>query len=529
MWLIKTGPWAPGTPSSLELHQRESDQEPYAILSHTWGQLKDEVLFEDVVTYCDQTVRQNEGYILVDYRQGPGAVLRNKKGWLKIDASIKQARADGFGWVWIDTCCINKQSSAELSEAINSMYVWYEASAVCYAYIADVSSQDPDEFRRASFYQSRWFTRGWTLQELIAPKTVVFFSQEWSPLGNKRSLAVPLTAITKIDEGVLRGTRTLESMSIAQRMSWAASRQTKRPEDQAYSLMGLFGVNMPMLYGEGEKAFQRLQQEIMKLSDDQSIFCWTDPDIPATVQHGMLADSPKAFAHASNYRGYSAFEEMKPYDMCNRGLRINIPLTPTDEPDVFVGALHCSVPPANDGYLGIYLQKLPEGEFQYARIRCGILASLSSRGQKQDVFVLRPLFPRQDEWTGVLPAHYLVFRNVGSTNREFSYSLKSTVGPVPKAEDETLRHWVVSTHGRQHIQTEETTVFKFVKARQRLSAVLLIQRQDGEMIQVLLGALTDFEPGFDVRERDPSSASTIPAPAGRRVQPRAHWELHWED
>lgn len=167
MWLLKTPPRT-GIPSTLELHQRQSSQEPYAILSHTWGPLKDEILFEDLIRYCDRTIRQNEGYISVDYRLEPGVSLRNKPGWLKVEASIKQARADGYGWVWADTCCIDKSSSAELSEAINSMYAWYETSAVCYAFLADVSSKDPDEVRRNNFYASRWFTRGWTLQELIA-------------------------------------------------------------------------------------------------------------------------------------------------------------------------------------------------------------------------------------------------------------------------------------------------------------------------------------------------------------------------
>lgn len=163
MWLLKTGPWPTNHAFNLELHQREDTSEPYAILSHTWGKLKDEILFEDLARYCDPEIRQSEGYFSVDFRQGPGAVLRQRAGWRKIEAAIKQARADGKDWLWADTCCIDKGSSAELSEAINSMYNWYEGSAICYAFLADVSSHDPDEVRRTKFYSSRWFTRGWTV------------------------------------------------------------------------------------------------------------------------------------------------------------------------------------------------------------------------------------------------------------------------------------------------------------------------------------------------------------------------------
>ncbi|KAI6002305.1 hypothetical protein F5J12DRAFT_906395 [Pisolithus orientalis] len=146
---------------------------------------------------------------------------------------------DGYTWLWIDTCCIDKRSSAELSEAINSMYRWYRNSQMCYVYLND------------------WFSRGWTLQELVAPKEAEFFNKSWVSIGIKQDLTSLLEDITRIPEKSVR--------AVAHIMSWAADRKTTRVEDRAYSLLGLFGVNMPMLYGEGSKAFQRLQLEIIRM------------------------------------------------------------------------------------------------------------------------------------------------------------------------------------------------------------------------------------------------------------------------
>ncbi|KAK0723609.1 heterokaryon incompatibility protein-domain-containing protein, partial [Lasiosphaeria miniovina] len=245
----------------------------YSILSHTWGQ---------------------EEVSLSDLLRGPDH-FRGLSGYAKIAGACAVARREGFDWIWIDTCCIDKSSSAELSEAINSMFNWYKDADVCYAYLSDVLDLDLDVFAA-----SRWFKRGWTLQELIAPAVVVFLGSTWRELGTKASLAVEIASITGIDTQVLspqpaamdrswtaryygRWTAryyptsiraVLDECSVAQRMSWAARRVTSRPEDQAYALMGLFGVNMPLLYGEGSKAFIRLQREIMNQSDDMSIFVW---------------------------------------------------------------------------------------------------------------------------------------------------------------------------------------------------------------------------------------------------------------
>ena len=224
----------------------------YAILSHTWGE--NEVTFQDI----------------------KGADVKNEERCKKIRNTCTIAADHGFDYVWIDTCCIDKTSSAELSEAINSMYRWYQESGVCYAYLADVLSKADDHqsiARSSEFSECRWFTRGWTLQELIAPSTVIFFDQKWQEIGTKSSLRQPISEITGIPDSILLGD-DLERASIAQRMSWASGRESTRVEDGAYCLMGIFFVNMPLLYGEGERAFIRLQEEIIRVSDDHSLFAW---------------------------------------------------------------------------------------------------------------------------------------------------------------------------------------------------------------------------------------------------------------
>jgi len=312
---------------TLQLTEFLGSRPSYAILSHTWG--ADEVLFGDI-----QTGKADK-----------------KNGYIKIIGCCRKAFQDGFQWVWIDTCCIDKSSSAELSEAINSMFEWYQQSTVCYAYLQDVSMTVPkiaealsntsdstldslttsfkleiqsnsrdvlgkmhfeeiirrqlnglfkradteDVFSASNFIQSRWFTRGWTLQELIAPKTVEFYSAEWYEIGTKSSLSRTLSGATRIPIRILQGGDAMAT-SVAQRMSWASRRETTRLEDQAYSLLGLFGVSMPLLYGEGAKAFIRLQEEIMKSQEDYSILAWTFQTNHVDSVTGLLAPSPAEFS-----------------------------------------------------------------------------------------------------------------------------------------------------------------------------------------------------------------------------------------
>lgn len=218
----------------------------YAILSHTWGADHEEVSFKDLI-------------------QGTGKI---KTGYRKLVFCGKHAAADGLQFFWVDTCCIDKSSSAELSEAINSMFLWYQNAARCYVYLLDVlsgGSVEDDEFPRrwkSAFKKSRWFTRGWTLQELLAPESVEFFSMDGQRLGDKQSLEETLHDITGIAIKALRGSRMCQ-FSVHERMLWAEKRQTTREEDAVYSLLGIFNINMSPIYGEGrEKALIRLQKRI---------------------------------------------------------------------------------------------------------------------------------------------------------------------------------------------------------------------------------------------------------------------------
>lgn len=220
-----------------------------------------------------------------------------------------------------DTVCIDKTSSAELTEAINSMFEWYHAAEVCYAYLADVSSVEVDRYDfNSPFRQSRWFTRGWTLQELLAPATVVFLNQDWVEIGTKSSLAHVISAITRISR---RDMIDFKNANIAVKMSWASSRETTRVEDTAYCLLGLFGVNMPLLYGEGRNAFIRLQLEILSKSDDETIFAWEGT---SRMDTGLLASSPVEFSKSGNIRRVLWDGDRPEYSMTNRGLRMELTL-----------------------------------------------------------------------------------------------------------------------------------------------------------------------------------------------------------
>jgi hypothetical protein len=214
------------------------DIPPYAILSHTWGEDDEEVTFEDL-------------------KQGRG---KRKAGFRKILFCTEQANRDGLKYIWIDTCCINKSASAELNEAITSMFSWYRGAIHCYVYLSDVSAGGSGW--ESAFRKSRWFTRGWTLQELLAPNSVKFFSANSELLGDRNSLDQQIRDITGIPIDALQGNR-LSSFSVAARFSWSEKRETKREEDKVYSLMGILGTSLVPNYGEGEEqALCRLRQGI---------------------------------------------------------------------------------------------------------------------------------------------------------------------------------------------------------------------------------------------------------------------------
>ncbi|PSN70380.1 HET-domain-containing protein, partial [Corynespora cassiicola Philippines] len=238
----------------LEITLREfigTDIPRYMILSHRWRE--EEILFSHMSNADKSTAR-------------------NRTGFVKLEESCRIALQMGLEYVWIDTCCIDKSSSAELSEAINSMYAYYAKSEICFAYLDDVPYYPEDDL---PLLNSVWFSRGWTLQELIAPEEIYFYSAGWKKLGSKYSTRKSLIIASGVVEEVLLDPNSLKEFSVAEKMSWAADRVTTRPEDQAYSLMGIFDVNMPPLYGEGrEKAFRRLQLEIMNTTLDYTLFAW---------------------------------------------------------------------------------------------------------------------------------------------------------------------------------------------------------------------------------------------------------------
>ncbi|KAI5985042.1 heterokaryon incompatibility protein-domain-containing protein [Pisolithus albus] len=274
------------------MKERDDTTTRYAILSHRWGA---EVNYEEMTGLMKMEEEEREE-------------VKKRHGYQKIVAGCEQAIKDGYEWLWVDTCCIDKRSSAELSEAINSMYRWYQNAQVCYAYLNDVgestfpTKKDDNKFAESNGWPE-WFMRGWTLQELIAPKEVKFFNKDWVHIGNKRQLEPILEKATGIPRAVLRNGIAGRRVSVATIMSWAAERRTTRVEDRAYSLMGLFGVYMPMLYGEGKMAFQRLQLEIIRRSSDQSIFAWK-PQIPRIGS--VLADDP------CDFRNCGGIEKVEP-------------------------------------------------------------------------------------------------------------------------------------------------------------------------------------------------------------------------
>ncbi|THU77663.1 hypothetical protein K435DRAFT_632398, partial [Dendrothele bispora CBS 962.96] len=248
--------------------------------------------------------------------------------WEEEENACKYVQRYKFEWIWIDTCCIDKSSSAELSEALNSMYRYYGEGRVCIAYLSDVldgrSMTGLEQFKK-----SRWFERGWTLQELIAPRHMVFLDQEWNSIGTRYSMRHFVSEVTSIPVRLFEGHATSEHGGvIAQRMSWAASRRTTREEDMAYCLMGLFGVNMPPIYGEGlAKAFMRLQLEIIKFSDDQSIFAWVALE-DYDRDRGLLASSPSEFLFSGTIKRSDSkgLGEKSSFSFGNNGLRIHLHL-----------------------------------------------------------------------------------------------------------------------------------------------------------------------------------------------------------
>ncbi|KAK6836580.1 heterokaryon incompatibility protein-domain-containing protein [Apiospora arundinis] len=341
---------------------------PYAILSHTWG--------EEEVSYQDMVKGLGQG-----------------RGLEKIEAACKLAERDEMQYVWVDTCCIDKSSSAELSESINSMFRWYKDSRVCYVYLSDLS---PSADIRASLGSCRWTRRGWTLQELIAPARILFFDQEWNYKGDKDTLLEVLSSTTRIDESVLAHKVLLSTISVARRMSWAAWRETTRPEDIAYCLLGIFGINIPLLYGEGANAFIRLQEEIIRCTCDLSIFAWKGTSKKCNKiggrYSGILAEFPDQFQECSNIVRSKEQWFHADFSVTNRGIRIPISILSLPgldvSPEHHALALDSRMQGETTTSLGIYLRKC--GGDLFVRDHPDRLAMIPPN--PGPVFCLRPVY-----------------------------------------------------------------------------------------------------------------------------------------
>jgi hypothetical protein len=368
----------------------------YAILSHRWGATDEEVLFADIQAKHPKAAKK-------------------KPGWQKVHGTCQQALEDGYIYVWIDTCTIDKTSSAELSEAINSMFVFYQRAAVCYAYLSDVQADRSNTYGlERELAQSKWFTRGWTLQELLAPNNMQFFNSRWELIGTKTSLKASLSKITGISPGILTGQFPIGSASIAQRMSWAAPRKTTRPEDIAYCLMGIFQVHMPLLYGEGEKAFHRLQEEIMKSSDDHTLFAWADPNAKNDERFGFLAKHPSLFKGCGQL--IPRIGAHPPYSMTNRGLQITLSLrTDRNETRAALDCPHPDKMKKNTTSIGVYVAKISTEGNQYARVKASSLAVIPhiARGPYETLHV------RQDIQRSDFASPYVLQLRQGPSPEDF--------------------------------------------------------------------------------------------------------------
>jgi hypothetical protein len=332
--------------TTFELHSAAPEDfkaQGYAILSHRW--VGEEITFRQIERYSHELRN-------VASQQKMSPQLD------KIRGACRTARQLGLSWIWIDNCCINKESTTEEAESINSMFKWYRDAQVCITYLSDVGpgstatnlaqSTDGGEVNYSVFQSlvskkpSEWFSRGWTLQELLAPHDMRFFDMDWNYMGTKTSLAREIEAITGIEADYLTGSRNFRTACIATKMSWMADRTTTREEDIAYGMLGLFNVTMTPQYGEGLRAFMRLQHELLLSIPDESIFAWQMPDpnagekfgvvpSPGTSwspdEWGMLSPSPDWFKTCRNFAiegGVQIVRQSQAFQKVREGIQIPI-------------------------------------------------------------------------------------------------------------------------------------------------------------------------------------------------------------
>ena len=328
----------------------------YAILSHVWD--KEEIELQDVYR-CSH--------------DKPLTVPKKEEAIFKFEGCRRQAREDDIPYFWIDTCCIDKPNHSELNEAINSMYYWYKHAKVCYAYLSDVPKD-------GKISESKWFKRGWTLQELIAPTNVVFFDQKWGTMGSRANMVADLSRITNIREEFLSG-GNLEEASVAERMSWVSQRSTSKEEDLAYCLLGIFDVHMPLLYGERLiAAFRRLQLQILEMDDDTSIFAWRTKSLVSGGKgqedtFGLLAPSPVCFKDSHNVKkvalprvdGYVGGIRT-PISFNNKGLHLSLPILEKGK-GLRLVILGCERKGESEVNCAVWLKAIATNHGRYVRVR----------------------------------------------------------------------------------------------------------------------------------------------------------------
>lgn len=430
------------------------DLPPYAILSHTWTD-GEEVTYDELVA-------------------GTG---KDKAGYDKIGFCGERAAQDGLEFFWVDTCCIDKRGSTELQEAINSMFMWYKKATICYVYLGDVTDANSVEGKDSQFRRARWHSRGWTLQELLAPHNVNFYAHDWTFIGTKGTLCTQLSDITRIHVDILNGNIPITTASVAQRMSWASRRKTSRSEDLAYCLMGIFSVNMTMLYGEGEKAFLRLQEEICKESNDNSIFAWQDVDRVEDVKvgYGLLAGHPRHFrdswAVSSEDGGIDipngVFIAQTPLAMVNQGIQMKSYLLTlrSSRPEIQILVLRCRIitpSHAGKGHLGILVQRrrLPGWGFIYVRLRSDALTLSKHRPYLPRKIILAKAGLFSDGSYEDLEDLHISRYELGPVQPEKPGLFRLNVAPVYVSQKGSLTSWRVVAWTAFHrlnerIKTEE--------------------------------------------------------------------------
>lgn len=395
-WLIKTGDYR------LE---KDKFAEKYAILSHRWED--DEVKFNTMQ---------------------PGDLQRSRK----IKGACDLARAAKYEYIWIDSVCMDKSNAVETARNINSMFEYYQNAEVCITYLSDVdvTKTGSKRFAANAKENSVWFTRGWTLQELLASPSMWFYDKNWQLIGDKddESIKRDLSAATKINSTYLNGDLSFRNTSVATRMSWMAGRTTTHIEDIAYSMFGILGVTMDPQYGEGANAFLRLQRVLLEGPRDESIFAWTSseqgltcysrtpttPTPPWTPSSwGLLAPSPNCFRNSWNVVVPSSEDiEEREYGWVQNGVRFMVPQKSGTDVTNWLGlprkqikfALNCRVRDSSNAERTVVIHLVSKDGINYVRVRCDTLDPTSgakpssNRVLKIDQMIRRPLMVGQPQF-----------------------------------------------------------------------------------------------------------------------------------